>query len=87
MKKLLEAPDEEVEEIPVGEAEEEIDQMIEKELPDVAMTDVEKSTEGKAEEVSALEWKEADIIRHLEMYFSFCSKNHEFLDEYAQIII
>lgn len=81
LQKLQEPPEEEAENSTVGDGEEEPEELIEKELPDVAMTDVEKSADEKTEETSALEWKETDIIRHLEMYFSFCSKNHEFLDE------
>jgi hypothetical protein len=81
LKKLLESPEEEMEDIQVAEGEEH-DDMMEKDLPEVAMTDVEKSAENKTEEeASAAEWKEVDVVRHLEMYFSFCSKNHDFLDE------
>ena len=58
-----------------------IDPLMEKELPEVAMTDVEKSGEDKTVDDSAAEWKESDIIRNLEMYLSFCSKHHDFLDE------
>lgn len=27
------------------------------------------------------EWKDTDAIRYLELYFSLCSKHHDFLDE------
>lgn len=81
LKKLLESPEEEMDDVNVTEGEEN-DDMIEKDLPEVAMTDIEKSADNKIEEEpSAAEWKEVDIVRHLEMYFSFCSKNHDFLDE------
>ncbi len=31
------------------------------------------------------EWKDKDAIRYLELYFSLCSKHHDFLDEYVYL--
>jgi symplekin len=48
----------------------------------VAAEDTAQRQEAKeTEEPKQPTWKETDIIRHLELYFSLCSKHQEFLDE------
>ncbi|KAJ3033702.1 hypothetical protein HDV00_005887 [Rhizophlyctis rosea] len=34
---------------------------------------------GKAGPEGAVEWREEDVVRHLEIYFALCSRKHEFL--------
>ena len=82
--KKLQGPPDPDEDVTLEEEEKQDDGQPDEDVKqEILKTENEEEEQVKQEELEAKTptWKEVDIIRHLELYFSLCSKHQDFLDE------